>query len=155
MVSAQVNRIVCTRRRAAPAALLAAGLCLALAMVSRAEGAGPFFRIGTGSEAGSGFAIGEALAGVLQDALSTEACPEPPCPELPRLAVAQLSNGSVANVRALESGRLEAALVAAHVQCRSEVALTVSASNPKLVTITCISAIVNAARSDWSNNCRA
>ncbi len=125
MVNAEPIRTARRKGVAAPAAVLAAGLwlCLALAagaaaQVGTASGTGPFFRIGTGAEGGSAFAVGEALAGRLQEALSAAAaadCEVPPCPESPRLAVAQLSNGGVANLRALAEGRLEAALVGAHV----------------------------------------
>lgn len=115
MVNAEPNRTARPKGVAAPAVALAAVLCVCLAAGAWAAGAGPFFRIGTGGAGGSAFAIGEALADLLQDSLSAADCAQPPCPELPRLAVAQLSNGDVANLRALAEGRLEAALVGAHV----------------------------------------
>jgi len=113
MVNARLDPLVCALRRAAPAALLAAGLCLAAAAGLRAAETGRFLRIGTGSEAGSEFAIGEALAETLQEGFSSESCGLPDCSEAPLLVVAQLSNGALANLRDLRAGRLEAALVAA------------------------------------------
>lgn len=113
MVNARFDLLVSALRRGAPVALLAAALCLAAPARPRAAEAGPFLRIGTGGEAGSEFVVGQVLAEALQQAFSAENCGLPDCSAAPRLVAAQLSNGSLANLRDLRDGRLEAALVAA------------------------------------------
>jgi len=115
MVNARLDPLTSVLRRVALAALLAAGLCLAAAAGPRAAESGPFLRIGTGSEAGSEFSVGEVLATALQERLSSEACGLADCSQAPALVVAQLSNGSLANLRDLRDGRLEAAFVEAPV----------------------------------------
>ena len=115
MVNARLDPLTRVLRRVAPAALLSAGLCLAAAAGLRAAEAGPFLRIGTGSEAGSEFLVGQVLAAALQERLSSEDCGLADCAEAPALVVAQLSNGSLANLRDLSGGRLEAAFVEAPV----------------------------------------
>jgi TRAP transporter TAXI family solute receptor len=115
MVNHGFEPIGCGLRRAAPAALLATGLCLASAAGLRAAEAGAFFRIGTGSEAGSEFVVGQVLAERLQAAFAAETCGLPDCSQAPVLVAAQLSNGSLANLEDLRDGRLEAALVEAPV----------------------------------------
>ncbi len=111
MVNRGFEPIVCALSRAAPAALLALGLWLAAAPGVRAAEAPPFFRIGTGSEAGSEFPVGEVLADLLQAAFGAEDCGLPDCSAAPVLAAAQLSEGARANLLDLQAGRLEAALV--------------------------------------------
>jgi TRAP transporter TAXI family solute receptor len=113
MVNARFDLFVCALRRGAPVALLAAALWLAATAGLRAAEAGPFFRIGTGSEAGSEFVIGQVLADVLQQSFAAENCGLPDCSAAPKLVAAQLSTGSLANLRDLRDGRLEAALVEA------------------------------------------
>lgn len=115
MVTARVRMIACALCRAAPAALLAGSFCLGMAAAIRATEPATFFRIGTGGKAGTYFTIGQALADVLREEFAVAGCPAPPCPESAPLPVAQLSSGSVANLRDLEAGRLEAALVQADV----------------------------------------
>ncbi len=115
MVNVQVSQIASVLRRAAPAALLAAALCVGAVAVLRATEPAAFFRIGTGGPASTTFPIGEALAEALRPAFAVDACADPPCPSGPLLPVAQLSNGSLDNVRDLTAGRLEAALVRADV----------------------------------------
>jgi TRAP transporter TAXI family solute receptor len=115
MVNVQVSQIASVLRRAAPAALLAAALCVGAAAVLRATEPAAFFRIGTGGPAGTTFPIGEAIAEALRPAFAADACADPPCPSEALLPVAQLSNGSLANLRDLAAGRLEAALVRADV----------------------------------------
>lgn len=113
MVNKRSVLLACARRRGAPVALLAAAFLLAAASGLKAAEAGPFFRIGTGSETGSAFLVGEVLAELLQPAFSPEDCGFPDCPEESRLVAAQLSTGALANLRDLRDGRLEAALVEA------------------------------------------
>ncbi len=115
MLNARFDLFVCALRRGAPVALLAVALWLAATAGLRAAEAGPFFRIGTGSEAGSEFVIGQVLADVLQQTFAAENCGLPDCSAAPKLVAAQLSNGSLANLRDLQAGRLEAALVEAPV----------------------------------------
>ena len=113
MVNKRSVLLACARRRGAPVALLAAALLLAAASGLKAAETGPFFRIGTGGEAGSAFLVGEVLAELLQPAFATEDCGFPDCPDEPKLVAAQLSTGALANLRDLRDGRLEAALVEA------------------------------------------
>lgn len=115
MIKAEPRRIACELRRAALAALLAAVLCLALPAAPRADDPPRFLRIGTGEAASTEFLVGNALAEVLRAAFAAEACAAPPCPAEPPLPVAQLSSGALANLRDLEAGWLEAALVQADV----------------------------------------
>jgi TRAP transporter TAXI family solute receptor len=109
---------VCALGRAAPAALLAAALCLAAVglaagLAVRPAAAQTFFRIGTGSEAGSEFQVGQVLADLLQPVITGEDCAMANCAGAPDLVAAQLSDGALANLADLRDGRLEAALVAA------------------------------------------
>jgi len=80
-----------------------------------ATGAVSFFRIGTGGAAGTYFPIGDLIARSASDVPAGPRC-EPAAPAsrcgIPGLiAVAQVSNGSVANVEALQQGNVEGALV--------------------------------------------
>lgn len=113
MVNVRFYPLISALRRGTPVALLTAALCLAVPERLQAAEAGPFLRIGTGGEAGSEFVAGQVLAEVLHQALSAENCGLPDCSTAPTLIAAQLSNGSLANLRDLRDGRLEAALVAA------------------------------------------
>jgi TRAP transporter TAXI family solute receptor len=115
MAKAEPRRIACAFRRAAPAALLAAALWLALPAAPRADEVPGFLRIGTGEAASTEFQVGSALAGALRAAFDAEDCTDPPCPAEAPLPVAQLSSGAFANVADLAAGRLEAALVQADI----------------------------------------
>ena len=77
---------------------------------------GRYFRIGTGGVAGTYFPIGSLIAeGLTRPAANIE-CSQPEACGIPGLiAVAQTSNGSVANVRSVAAGELEAALVQANI----------------------------------------
>lgn len=92
---------------------LIAAIGLAIAPPA-ARGAEParLFRIGTGGEGGTYYPIGTLIAESLTG--RDETC-EGACGLDGLLAVAQLSNGSVSNVRGLAKGALEAALVQADV----------------------------------------
>lgn len=71
-------------------------------------------RIGTGGTGGTYFPMGSLIAQALSDSRRSErGRSEPPAVEL--LMVAQISNGSVNNVRELRKGNLDAALVQADV----------------------------------------
>jgi uncharacterized protein len=115
MVNRGFEPNVCVLSRAAPAVLLAAAVWLAAAAGLRAAETGAFFRIATGSEAGSEFVVGQTLAELLQAAFRAENCGLPDCSAAPSLVAAQLSGGSLANIEDLRDGRVEAALVAAPV----------------------------------------
>ena len=71
-------------------------------------------RIGTGGAHGTYFPIGTLIANVINDSAETVASTAPSHPPAV-IAAAQISNGSVSNVRALHKGDLEAALVQADV----------------------------------------
>ena len=104
-------------RSAAATVLLAAIIALAAADGGAAErGAGLFFRIGTGGIEGTYFPIGTLIAEGLTEPQSGKDCNgADPCGVPGLVAVAQTSNGSVANVRSVAAGELEAALVQADV----------------------------------------
>lgn len=75
-----------------------------------------FFRIGTGSTAGTYYPIGSIIAGAISNPPGSRACDKGGSCGVPGLiAVVQSTNGSVANVRGLSEGRLEAALVQADI----------------------------------------
>lgn len=71
-----------------------------------------FFRIGTGGAAGTYFPIGTLIAELVSGSPDGSSCGTVETCGVPGLvAVAQISNGSVANVQAIGAGALEAALV--------------------------------------------
>ncbi len=73
-----------------------------------------FFRIGTGGAAGTYFPLGGLIARAVAESRGAPDClpPQPqPCGVPGLLAVAQNSNGSVANVQAIQTGAMEAGLV--------------------------------------------
>ncbi len=75
-----------------------------------------FFQIGTGSTGGTYFPMGEALAAIISQPPGAEPClPGGHCGVPGVVAIAKGSPGSVANVRAVASGRLDSALVQANV----------------------------------------
>jgi len=70
-----------------------------------------YFRIGTGSTAGTYFAIGEAIAGIISMPPGAPACsPTGPCGVPGLVAVAQATAGSLYNINAVARGHLESAL---------------------------------------------
>jgi len=78
-----------------------------------ADGAA-YFRIGTGSIAGTYFPMGEALAAILSQPAGAPPCdPGGRCGVPGLIATAQATEGSVANVERVNSGELEAALAQA------------------------------------------
>ncbi|NQV19893.1 MAG: TAXI family TRAP transporter solute-binding subunit [Rhodospirillales bacterium] len=75
-----------------------------------------YFRIGTGSAAGTYFPVGELLAGVISLPPGAAKCgPGGHCGVAGLIAVAQDSTGSVANVNGVASGRYDSALAQADV----------------------------------------
>lgn len=75
-----------------------------------------FFRIGTGSISGIYFPVGGLLASAISSPPGANLCGEGGSCGVPGLvAVAQASNGSIANVRDIASGHVESALVQADV----------------------------------------
>ena len=85
---------------------------------SEARSAGPpkILRISTASKAGTFYPIGSLIAKGVSDARKTGTCTDPKSCGVPNLiAVAQISNGSVANVEAISAGKIEAALAQADV----------------------------------------
>jgi TRAP transporter TAXI family solute receptor len=96
------------------AALLCAPVPSAVAQSQASSSEVQLFRIGTGGPQGTYFPVGNLIANALSE--STAACPpETRCGVPGLLSVAQLSNGSVANVEAISAGVLEAGLVQADV----------------------------------------
>lgn len=75
-----------------------------------------FFRIGTGSAAGTYFQIGEVLASAISNPPGSRKCEEGGSCGIPGLlAAAQSSDGSVANVLAIADGSVESAFAQADV----------------------------------------
>jgi len=73
-----------------------------------------FFKIATGTTAGTYFPIGEALAAIISHPIGSVRCEETPrCGPEGMLAVAQTSDGSMRNVAAVEDGRVASALAQA------------------------------------------
>ena len=104
------------RRRPAVKALLALALSFTLTTTAESSTASDqtaLFRIGTGGLAGSYFPVGSVLAAELTDRLGITCRID--CPAQRLLAVAQTSNGSVANIAELAAKRLEAGLVQADI----------------------------------------
>ncbi len=103
------------------AAIFAAGLIMGFAgtdpvragPAQAADGAN-YFRIGTGSIAGTYFPMGEALAAILSQPVGAPPCdPGGRCGVPGLIATAQATEGSIANVERVNSGELEAALAQA------------------------------------------
>jgi uncharacterized protein len=89
---------------------------LAATPLSRVRAANPrFFRLGTGSVGGTYFPIGSIICDALNEDAPNTRCAEPPCTLDGRHAVAQLSNGSIANFESLRAGVTDAALMQADV----------------------------------------
>lgn len=89
---------------------------LALAMVGAAASASAqeirFFRIGTGGVAGTYYPIGGLIADIISNPPGARPCEKGGSCGVPGLvAIAQSSNGSVANVEAIASGALESGFV--------------------------------------------
>lgn len=99
------------------AAAAIAALCVPLALVASAEADGTsFFRIGTGGQKGTYFPIGSLIASAVSDEPGKPECAPPRQCGVPGLvAVAQTSNGSVANIKDVSSGLLESGLAQADV----------------------------------------
>ncbi len=93
--------------------LKVAAATLPVSVQGSAEQEVRLFRIGTGGTGGTYYPIGSTIARALTERLGLD-CPET-CPPARLLAVAQASNGSVANAVELAAGRLEAALVQADI----------------------------------------
>lgn len=74
-------------------------------------GALTYFRIGTGDASGTFFLMGSAIAGAISNPPGSRACDAGGSCGVPDLiAVAQTSQGSIDNIRALESGQIESGL---------------------------------------------
>jgi TRAP transporter TAXI family solute receptor len=75
-----------------------------------------FFRIGTGAISGSLFAVGSAIANIISNPPGSRPCDRGGSCGVPNLvAVAQSTEGSIANVRLLGDGMLESALAQADI----------------------------------------
>jgi TRAP transporter TAXI family solute receptor len=87
-------------------------VALALALWSAGSaGALTYFRIGTGDASGTFFAIGSAIAGAISNPPGSRACEAGGSCGVPDLiAVAQTSQGSIENIRAIEAGQIESGL---------------------------------------------
>ncbi len=97
-----------TRRRAL--SLLAGGSAAGLLSSSRVLQAQEsiFFRIGTGGTAGTYYPVGSLIANVISKAPGSRACGNGGSCGVPGLvAVAQATDGSIANVEAINAGALE------------------------------------------------
>lgn len=125
-----------------PSRTVRAWCCSLLAAIALLSG-GPahagepaFFRIGTGGAAGTYFPIGTLIAESVSGASDTPACGSVETCGVPGLvAVAQISNGSVANVQAIGAGALEAALVQSDVAFWAYSGTGVFAGKEKIVNL--------------------
>lgn len=88
---------------------------LAASGAALAQGQPSMLRIGTGGQSGTYFPIGSLIARVVSDVPAGPDCDQPRCGVRGLVAVAQTSNGSVANVTALQGGEVEMALVQADI----------------------------------------
>jgi hypothetical protein len=97
-------------RRQMMLGLAGGALAAGFPAVVRAQVASLIVRIGTGGVAGTYFPIGRLIAEAISGPATLAACADPAvCGISGCAAVAQLSNGSVANAEGIESGDLEAA----------------------------------------------
>ena len=95
--------------------VLAVGLATAWPQLTSAQDI-RFFRIGTGDTSGTLFAVGSAIAGALSNPPGSRACDRGGSCGVPNMvAVAQSTEGAIANVEAIAAGFMESALVRADV----------------------------------------
>jgi len=117
MPSRRISRRLIARRGAA---LLLAALGILGAAPAWAQSSDSLLRIGTGGQTGTYFPIGSLIARAVSDMPVGPGCADADAQNgrcgVPGLgAVAQTSNGSVANAAALQNGEIEMALVQADV----------------------------------------
>lgn len=110
-----------------------AALALALTLLPPSAGAQDthFLRIGTGGQSGTYFPIGSLIAQAITDVPRGPNCAAARCGVPGLVAVAQASNGSVANSVALQVGEIEAALVQADVAHWASEAKEIYAGKPR------------------------
>ena len=92
---------------------VAAVSCLCLVAAANAAGGSQIFRIATASKSGTFYPIGNLIAAGVTGSPGCDSADT--CGVEGLIAVAQVSNGSVANVEALSSGTIEAGLAQADV----------------------------------------
>lgn len=90
-----------------------------------------FLRIGTGGQSGTYFPVGGLIAQAISDVPRGPNCAAERCGVPGLVAVAQASNGSVANSAALQAGEIEAALVQADVAHWAFAGKEIYAGKPK------------------------
>jgi len=101
-----------------------------------------YFRIGTGGIAGTYFPVGSLIAEGLTRSAAEADCGDAALCGVPGLiAVAQTSNGSVANVRAVAAGELEAALVQADVATWAQRGEGAFGDDPRLAGLRAVAAL--------------
>lgn len=110
-------RLGCVRFRAALSIFVAAMAATVLTASAVYAASGPqLFRIATASKKGTFYPIGTLIAKGISGPRSGESCGDPKnCGVANLLAVAQVSNGSVANVETVSNGGVDAALAQADV----------------------------------------
>ncbi len=96
-----------------------------------ASGEIPLFRIGTGGPMGVYYPIGQALALGFSSAQTASG----------RVAIAQTSGGSVANVRALAAGEIEAGMVQADVAFQAEHGIGLFSKEEKKISLKAIASL--------------
>ena len=97
-----------TTRAAARAVALSVGLLLGLVATAAPAGEISFFRIGTGSTAGTYFPVGGLIASAISNPPGSRSCERGGSCGVPGLiAVAQSTSGSVDNITAIVQGDLE------------------------------------------------
>lgn len=100
-----------------------------------------YFRIGTGGVAGTYFPIGSLIAEGLTRPAGAECRETEVCGVPGLIAVAQTSNGSVANVRSVVAGELEAALVQADIATWAYRGEEVFADEPRLASLRAVASL--------------
>ena len=121
MLLRAASRRVCNRRGAVQGVALLFGVFLLLGhLPAAAQTQINMLRIGTGGQSGTYFPIGSLIAGAVSDMPIGRGCNSSDaqngrCGVPGLVAVAQTSNGSVANAAGLQNGEIEMALVQADV----------------------------------------
>ncbi|MDZ4736666.1 MAG: TAXI family TRAP transporter solute-binding subunit [Rhodospirillaceae bacterium] len=98
-------------RRRTLTRLAAAALCAIILGSAGTTAAFTYFRIGTGDPTSTFFAIGTAIAGAISNPPGSRACDVGGSCGVPNLiAVAQTTQGSIENIRAIQAGELDSGL---------------------------------------------
>jgi TRAP transporter TAXI family solute receptor len=119
--------------------MLAAALAAAMFVATAAAQDVRFFRIGTGGTAGTYYPVGGAIANAISNPPGSRPCEQGGSCGVPGLvATAVASNGSVANVNAIQSGALESGFAQSDVAAWAFSGTGVFEGKPKVETLRAI-----------------